>query len=277
MNPVVIDTAFGTLSYGVQGHGSPLILIHASGMGREKWGLLGSMMAAHHTVYTPNLLGYGQTGPWRAQGYGIAQEVEVLLALIEEIGTPVSILGHSFGGAVALYTALAVPHRVRHLALYEPTVFGLLARDDDVEARAEIDALTRIPDFFDPSPDALEDWLGTFVEYWSRAPVWAFTSRAQKDALLAVGPKVVAEVREVLTGGHGLEAARVSQSVLVMCGRRSTAAARRMAQLLVACLPRGAGLEIPRLGHMAPLHRPEAIAEAALAFFAGQEKTPAPS
>ena len=101
MNLEVIDTAFGTLSYGVQGRGSPLVMVHASGMGQEKWGLLGKLMAAHHTVYTPNLLGYGATGPWRAEGYGIGQEVDVVCALIEEIGTPVSLLGHSFGGADA--------------------------------------------------------------------------------------------------------------------------------------------------------------------------------
>jgi pimeloyl-ACP methyl ester carboxylesterase len=169
---------------------------------------------------------------------------------------------------VALRTALDAPHRVDSLVLYEPTVFGLLSQDDESDASVEIETLTRMPNFFSPAPEDLEDWLGTFVEYWSRAPVWGFTSRAQKDALLAVGPKVVAEVREVLTGGHGLDAARISQPTLVICGERSTAAAKRMAELLVDILPRGTLATVPRLGHMAPLHRAEPIVENALTFLA---------
>jgi len=94
---------------------------------------------------------------------------------------------------------------------------------------------------------------------------------------LAVGPKVVAEVREVLTGGHGLEADQVSRPTLVICGRRSTLAARRMARLLVTHLSHGRLIELARLGHMAPLHRPEPIAEVALSFFGDSPDFPLPS
>ena len=266
METLVIETTFGTLHCGVQGQGPPLVMVHASGMGQDKWAHFGAMMAECHTVYSPNLLGYGQTGPWQREGYNIHHEVKVIRALIEHIGAPVSLLGHSFGGAVALYTALSMPDAVHSVVLYEPTVFGLLARDDDRAAKAEIDALTQSPDFFEPAPAALEDWLGGFVDYWSRAPVWAFTSQPQRDALLAVGNKIVAEVREVLEGDHGVEADHVQQPTLVVCGQRTTLAARRMAGLLVARLKRGRLITLPGLGHMAPLHRPAPIAKVALAF-----------
>jgi len=98
--------------------------------------------------------------------------------------------------------------------------------------------------------------------------VWAISSRSQKDALLAVGPKVVAEVREALTGGLGPAAADLAQPALILCGDRSTAAARRMARLLADIVPQATLAMVPRLGHMAPLHRPESIVEHALRFFA---------
>jgi pimeloyl-ACP methyl ester carboxylesterase len=264
----VISASFGALSYGVQGAGEPVILVHASGMGAERWGRFAELLATAHTVYTPNLLGYGDTRRWVPDGYSIADEVKVVQAMLDVVGAPAGLLGHSFGGAAALYTALAEPERVRGVVLYEPTVFGLLAEDDDPAARAEVEAFTQLPGFLWPSPNELEAWLGRFVEYWSRAPVWAISSRSQKDALLAVGPKVVAEVREVLTGGLGPAAAALAQPALIVCGERSTAAAKRMAQLLADLVPNATLATTPRLGHMAPLHRPEPIVEHALRFFA---------
>ena len=268
MREELISTSFGALSYGVQGAGDPIVLVHASGMGAQRWGRFAELLAAAHTVYTPNLLGYGGTTPWIPEGYSVADEVEVVRAMLDVVGAPAGLLGHSFGGAAALYTALAEPDRVRGVVLYEPTVFGLLADDDEPTAQAEVDAFATLPGFLSPAPQDLEAWLGRFVEYWSRAPVWAISSRSQKDALLAVGPKVVAEVREVLTGGLGPAAAALAQPALIICGERSTAAARRMAQLLADLVPQAMLATTPRLGHMAPLHRPEPIVDHALRFFA---------
>ena len=46
--------------------------------------------------------------------------------VLTRAGSPLALVGHSYGAAVALIAALATPGRVRAMALYEPTLFALL-------------------------------------------------------------------------------------------------------------------------------------------------------
>ena len=48
-------------------------------------------------------------------------------------GEPFSLVGHSYGGAVALIAALLHRPKVRALALYEPTLFALVERAQEVD------------------------------------------------------------------------------------------------------------------------------------------------
>ncbi|MGQ0764186.1 MAG: alpha/beta fold hydrolase [Gemmatimonadota bacterium] len=49
--------------------------------------------------------------------------------MLQEAGDRFSLVGHSYGGAVALLAALKYRSRVRSLALYEPTLFALVDAD----------------------------------------------------------------------------------------------------------------------------------------------------
>src|SRR3546814_8229080 len=75
----------------------------------------------------PDLRGYGATEGWSGRApMRLADEAALVRALAEEAGEPVHLVGHSYGGAVALMAALHFPEAIASLTLIEPVAFFLL-------------------------------------------------------------------------------------------------------------------------------------------------------
>ena len=76
----------------------------------------------------PNLLGYGLISPWQTRRrQTLADAAQVTLALCKKtIPDPIHLVGHSWGGAVALETDNKLGTRVSLLALYDCMVCDLL-------------------------------------------------------------------------------------------------------------------------------------------------------
>src|SRR5512138_3457520 len=99
----------------------PVILLHCSGSSGAQWRTLASTLEARHLVAAPDLIGYGSAAPWTGRApFSLAQEAGPILSLIGTLGEPVHLVGHSYGGAVALHIALTRPELVRSLTLIEP-------------------------------------------------------------------------------------------------------------------------------------------------------------
>ncbi|OBG60066.1 MULTISPECIES: alpha/beta fold hydrolase [unclassified Mycobacterium] len=105
----------------------------------------------------PDLIGHGRSS-WAAP-WTIDANVAAMAALLDgEAGPPVLIVGHSFGGALAMQLAAARPDRVAALLLLDPAV-GL-----DGEWMREIaEAMLSSPDY----PDAQEARLEKVHGSWS--------------------------------------------------------------------------------------------------------------
>lgn len=100
------------------GSGPPIVCVHgAPGTGAD-FEALAALLARSYTVIAPDLPGYGDTplaaGPAPSPG----ARSELLLELIDALGLgPVILVGHSFGGVIALGAAARAPQRVRGLVL----------------------------------------------------------------------------------------------------------------------------------------------------------------
>lgn len=264
----IIERPGGAIELLAGGAGPPVVLVHASGMGAGRWTRLAARWVERYTLWAPGLVGYGATGPFDAATWSLADEVAVLGGVIEAIGRPAHVFGHSFGGLVSLLLAVERPALVQSLALYEPTVFGLLYAARDRVGLADIEAFTRDPRFLDPAFGGSDPWLGTFVDYWNQASFWEVMLPAQKVALRAVGAKVFAEVHAALRDRRGPEAWRaVTAPTRVLVGARTTPAADRCARLLAGAIPGADLVEIERAGHLAPLVRAQPIGDAVGAHF----------
>ena len=108
-----------TYSYEKSGTGPPLILVHGTLTTHlTGWMVVKPLFEPHFTVYAVDRRGRGETTA--TKGHTIRDEGADLAALVESIGDPVFLLGHSYGARVALAAAPMVTARLRKLALYEP-------------------------------------------------------------------------------------------------------------------------------------------------------------
>lgn len=104
-------------------------------------------------------------------GHSVEDESRDVAAVIETLGEPVFLLGHSYGAQVALAAAAMVPDRVRKLVLYEPPWPGVVgkavvARLDEPARAGDWDrfAVTFFRDILSVPADELEELRAT--ELW---------------------------------------------------------------------------------------------------------------
>src|SRR5580698_2862875 len=95
----------------------PLLLVHGGICDHFAWYFVTPQLAQRFTVYAFDRRGRGASGD--TPPYAAAREVEDIAALLQAIGEPAHLLGHSAGGILALQAAERA-HDLLSLILYEP-------------------------------------------------------------------------------------------------------------------------------------------------------------
>ncbi|MCX4574565.1 alpha/beta fold hydrolase [Streptomyces sp. NBC_01571] len=106
------------------GDGSPLLLLPGGGATSASWYAGAADLARTHRVHAVDLIGDpGLSVPDPGRPIRTAGDVTAWLdALLDGLGVgSAAVAGHSYGGWIALRYALHAPHRVRRLALLDPT------------------------------------------------------------------------------------------------------------------------------------------------------------
>lgn len=109
------------IAYWTSGTGPPLVLVHGATADHTRWAPILPYLVPHVTVHAMDRRGRGASSD--APEYDLAREYEDVAAVIDAVaqdsGSPVDLLGHSYGGICALGGATRTPH-LRRLVLYEP-------------------------------------------------------------------------------------------------------------------------------------------------------------
>ena len=101
------------------GVGPPLVLVHGTAADHTRWKPLLPELEARFTVFAVDRRGRGGSGD--APTYSIEREFEDIAAIVDSIGEPALLLGHSFGAVCSLEASLLTGN-VRRLVLYEPPI-----------------------------------------------------------------------------------------------------------------------------------------------------------
>ncbi|GHC53786.1 alpha/beta fold hydrolase [Streptomyces cinnamoneus] len=119
-----VETAFGTTrvyAYGADGDGVPVVLLHGQSAAPAEWAPHVAALAEGRRVFAVDRVGepgYStQTAPLRTQDETAAWLEEVLAGLGLERA---HLVGHSYGGWVALNHAARAPGRVASVTAYDP-------------------------------------------------------------------------------------------------------------------------------------------------------------
>jgi pimeloyl-ACP methyl ester carboxylesterase len=107
------------------GQGPALVLVHGTTSDHRRWDPLLPALTAHFTVYAMDRRGRGGSGD--SPTYAIEREFEDVAAVVDSIGGPVHLLGHSYGALCSLEAARLTPNLAK-LVLYEPPVLPDAAR-----------------------------------------------------------------------------------------------------------------------------------------------------
>lgn len=126
----------GTLiGFACSGSGAPLLLVHGTTADHRRWAHISPLLEQRFTVYAMDRRGRGASG--EAAEYHTLREAEDVAAVVEAIGGPVFLLGHSYGAVCSLEAAL-LTGKVRRLILYEPPIpTGMPMGPPDIAGRIQ--------------------------------------------------------------------------------------------------------------------------------------------
>lgn len=237
------------------GSGPAVVCIHANASTSGQWRELLDLLAPTHHVLAPDSYGSGKSPEWHSDRFiSLTDEVALLEPVFARLPLPFTIVGHSYGAAVALKAALENVARVRALILYEPTLFALIdaaaAPPNEADGiRTTVVAASNLLDAGDRDGAA-----ELFIDYWMGSGAWAKTPENRKRPIADSIVNLRRWGHALFTESSPLDAFRqLDLPVLYLAGKRSPAAARGVARILTAALPNARLVEFEELGHMGPI------------------------
>jgi pimeloyl-ACP methyl ester carboxylesterase len=234
----------------------PVIALHCSGADGSTWRKLTGALGPWFAVIAPNFLGCADRGNWSGErAFSLADEARPMIELIDELDGRVHIVGHSYGGGVALKIASARPSSIASLTLYEPSAFHLLRQ---IGARGEA-ALAEIEGVASAIADGLvsgayQEAASRFVDYWNGPGSWSAMRPSVREALVRWLPKAPLDFRALINEATPLASYdRIACPVHLIRGQNARGPSRLIVDELARVFPHATRDVVPGAGHMGPL------------------------
>jgi pimeloyl-ACP methyl ester carboxylesterase len=251
-----IDAGGISVKYFAAGIGEPVVLLHCTGSSGRQWAEVVEALRSDFRVIAPDLCGYGGTTHWPGNGtFNLAVEADLIAALLDLLGKPAHVVGHSYGGAVALQFASRHPRYLKTLTLIEPASFHLLRDGDDIDERA----FRQISEVGATVANAVNcgDYQGgmrRFVDYWGGEGVWDALPASQRLALAARISKVSLDFWGTLNDPmRQADLESLEMPTLVVSGGQSPLPTRRICFHLSRMIPDVTVRTVANAGHMLPI------------------------
>lgn len=231
------------------GDGPALLFLPGSYSTAAAWRPLQRLLKPRWRLVTTSLLGYGESTDTRSSDdCGMRHHVEMVEALCRHTGPPVHLVGHSFGGTVAVAAALATTMPVASLSLFEANPMDILRGRDGGALYQETLRMSRAFEaaVHEGEPDAPR----RIIDFWGRAGAYAALPDAVKaycrqtaavnvlDWRTAFGFKVTAA-----------DCATLQLPVLLVRGEHANEAMTAMTAALQGCLADARTRVVEGAGH----------------------------
>jgi len=152
--------------YEVEGSGSPIVFIHGSFANTSSWKSMVSQLSVNHHCILIKLPGHCGTPDPDDFAH---PTVETELAIVEQVVSlltdqPIHLVGHSYGGVVALAQALKGNLNLSQVTLFEPVASGVL------DHMADVDMSVSVRQFWDKYSYAVSEKTpyacGQVIDFW---------------------------------------------------------------------------------------------------------------
>ena len=237
------------------GAGTGIVCLHSNASVSAQWLPLMELLSPRYHVLAADSFGAGRSPAWPTdRAVTLQDEVDLLEPVFARAGSPFWLVGHSYGGAIALKAALSRPESLLGLVLYEPVLFSVVeqANPGDEALRGILDAVTDSAAAVEAgNPAAAGE---RFIDYWMGQGAWSTFPSNRKGAIAASMTNVRGWGQALMNERTPIDAFRkLEVPILYMVGGRSPASSRAVARLLQATLPRVTPVEFAKLGHMGPV------------------------
>ena len=172
-----------------------VVLLHASASSSRQWEGLRQVLEPHLAVRAIDLHGHGECPAWRGTApLTLADEAALVAPLLEEAGGA-HLVGHSYGGAVALKLASMYPRLVRSVIAYEPVMFGWLSGIGD--GRGPASDIVAVADAMRTHLRAGHEDAAAqhFIDFWSGAGAWQSLSSRTAEVDRRAGARRAPQLR----------------------------------------------------------------------------------
>jgi len=168
----MIDEALGQIEYNESGSGPTVVLVPGSCSTGAAWRPFIAAWNEQFRSVTTSLLGYGGTVERRtAVGCDISLNAEVVESVIRRSGGRVHLIGHSFGGLVALAVALRGRVSLASIVIIEAPAVDILREQNELQHYRTFRQMSEsyFADFASGNPEA----IAAMIDFYGGAGTFA--------------------------------------------------------------------------------------------------------
>lgn len=251
----------------------PLVIcLHSSASTARQWAALVERLSPSLNVVAPDLAGHGEGTAWRDDGTDIlSRDAATVVAMALDAGSPVHLVGHSWGGAVALRAARGHPKLFASVTAYEPVLFRLLRDRGERRAPGALVASFGRAIRAELRAGLRHAAARRFVDFWNTPGTFDAMPPMRQEATAARMPAVGAHFAALWNDPAGLSAyRRLTLPVRLYVGAQTSLAPRTIVELLASVLPQASVARMTAMGHMGPVTHPHIVAQSMAAFVLAQ-------
>jgi pimeloyl-ACP methyl ester carboxylesterase len=242
------------------GAGPTVILLHASGSSGSQWDTLVGRLQSRFRLQTVDFHGHGGTPAWNgSRPLAIDDDAALATPLLAAAGGA-HLVGHSYGGAVALKLARLYPQLVHSVAVYEPVSFRLLFDYNPRQPAAREVMIVAAKIQTNLLVGRIDRAAAHFIDYWSGEGTWEAMPISRRHMVVSRMPSITPHFSALFSDAlRRSELARRPMPVLCLTGARTRASTRRIGELLRLAMPGATHEMLAGMGHMGPVTHAGAV------------------
>lgn len=244
------------------GEGARKVVALHCALGRAGgWKQVAGLLADEVKVSAPDWPGHGKSAPWTQAGLMRHTARQIVAELVAE--GPVDLVGHSYGGSIALEFATRFPEKVRSLTLIEPIYLAVAGVDN----RPVLDQyLAQMQPHFDAlAAGRNEEAAQIFIDVWGGDTRWDDLPPPAKSGLSQQIPVVDAFKPGDETSAEDIETiallSQLSMPLSIIYGAQTMPILKQVVEGLKVRLPRAEVVEVEGASHMVPLTHAAEVAK----------------